>query len=145
MTMPAAAPPTPIPDALTQFFWDGVDRDELWILRCQSCHRYIHLPQLMCRFCQSRDLAPERVSGRARLYSWSVAMQAFHPYFKERIPYTIATVELVEQSRLMFVTNIVECDEADLRDQMELEVVFPEVAEGVKLPLFRPVVQEPAT
>jgi uncharacterized protein len=139
MTMPTAAPPTPIPDASSQFFWDGVERDELWILRCQSCGHYIHLPKPMCRFCHSQDLAPERVSGRAKLYSWTVAMQAFHPFFAEHIPYTIATVELVEQARLMFVTNLIDCDEAELRDQMEVEVVFSEVAPGFKLPLFRPV------
>jgi uncharacterized OB-fold protein len=140
--MPTVAPPLPIPDESSQFFWDGVAVDELWILRCQSCGKYIHLPKPMCRFCHSVVLAPERVSGRARLYSWTVAMQAFHPYFAERIPYTIATVELVEQDRLMFVTNIVDCDEDDLRDQMELEVVFPTVADGFKLPMFRPVVNK---
>jgi uncharacterized OB-fold protein len=145
MTMSTAAPPTPIPDASSQFFWDGVAREELWILRCQSCGHYIHLPKPMCRFCQSQELSPEHVSGRAKLYSWTVAMQAFHPYFAERIPYTIATVELVEQPRLMFVTNIVDCAEESLRDQMELEVVFPEVAEGLKLPLFRPVTHEGTT
>jgi uncharacterized OB-fold protein len=138
--MPTAMPPMPIPDELSQFFWDGVGRDELWVLRCQSCGQYIHLPKPMCRFCHSQVLAPERVSGRARLYSWTIAMQAFHPYFVDQVPYTIATVELVEQDRLMFVTNIVDCDEDDLRDQMELEVIFPTVADGLKLPLFRPVV-----
>jgi len=134
----AAAPPIPLPDASSQFFWEGVARDELWILRCQNSGHYIHLPKPMCRFCQSRDLAPEQVSGRATLYSWTVAMQPFHPFFVDRIPYVIATVELVEQQRLMLVSNVVDCAEDDLRGDMPLEVVFREIAEGLTLPLFRP-------
>jgi uncharacterized OB-fold protein len=128
----------PLPDASTQFFWDGVSKDELWMLKCQNCGHYIHFPKPICRFCRSANLAPERVSGRATLYSWTIAMQPFHPFFVDRIPYTIATVELIEQPGLMMVSNIVDCAEDDLAGNMRLEVVFRQVGEELKLPLFRP-------
>jgi hypothetical protein len=32
----AARPPAPAPDALTQFFWDGVARHQLMIQRCNN-------------------------------------------------------------------------------------------------------------
>ena len=92
----------------------------------------------MCRFCQSTDLAGEPVSGRATLYSWTIAVQAFHPFWIDRLPYTIATVELVEQSGLMFASQIVGCDEASLRAGMPLEVVFEQIAPGLTVPFFRP-------
>jgi hypothetical protein len=133
-----AAPLLPIPDALTQFFWDGVARGELRIQRCQRCGKYIHYPRPICRFCRSRELAGERVSGRATLYSWTIAMQAFHPFWVARVPYTLATVELAEQPRLMFLSQVVDCAESELRAGLPLEVTFERVAPELTLPFFRP-------
>ncbi|HEU4430536.1 MAG TPA: OB-fold domain-containing protein [Myxococcota bacterium] len=135
----APAPLLPIPDALTQFFWDGVAQSELRIQRCQQCRKYIHYPRPVCRFCRSRDLRGEPVSGRATLYSWTIATQAFHPFWVERVSFTIATVELAEQERLMFLSQIVACPESELRAGMPLEVVFERVAPELTLPFFKPV------
>jgi len=131
-------PPMPLPDESTRFFWDAVARHELCIQRCQTCGFYIHYPKVMCRNCQSRDLAGERVSGKATLYSWTIASQPFHPFWVDKIPYTIATVELVEQPGLMFLTQVVDCPEAELEAGMPLEVTFVEMSPELTLPLFRP-------
>ena len=132
------SPPVPVPDELTQFFWDGVARHELLILRCDRCGHYIHEPLPHCRFCLSRDLTPTKVSGRARLDTFTIIMQPSHPYFLARVPYNLAVVELEEQAGLKMVTNVVDCAEADLRVGMALEVTFRAVAPGVTLPQFRP-------
>jgi uncharacterized OB-fold protein len=138
-TTPETPPlPLPAPDGVTQFFWDGVARHELWIQRCQNCKHYLHYPKVLCRFCQSDDLAPEQMSGHATLYTWTIAVQPFHPFYVDRIPYIVATVELVEQPGLMFMSQIVECAEADLRIGLPLEVIFEELAPALTLPFFRP-------
>ena len=134
----SASPPMPIPDAITQFFWDGLAAGELRILRCRGCRKFIHYPKPICRFCQSTELAGERVSGRAKLYSWTVAVQAFHPFWTDRLPYTIGTVELIEQPGLMFASQIVGCEAADLRAGMPLEVVFERLTPELFVPFFRP-------
>ena len=92
---PAQSPPMPQADEVTRFFWDGLAEGELRIQRCQACGKYIHYPKPICRFCQSTELAGEAVSGRATLYSWTIAVQAFHPFWIDRLPYTIGTVELL--------------------------------------------------
>lgn len=134
-----ASPLLPQPDALTQFFWDGVAERELRILRCRACEKYIHYPRPVCRFCQSTELSGERVSGRAKLYTWTIAVQAFHPFWIERLPYTIASVELVEQPGLMFASQIVGCEEEALSAGMPVEVVFEELTPELTLPFFQPV------
>ena len=136
----AAGPPPPRPasDPLTAFFWEGASQRKLVILRCDVCRRYIHPPRPVCRFCLSTRLTPEPVSGRARLYTWTVAEQAFHPYFADKVPYVYATVELPEQSGLRLITNIVECPPDELRSDMALEVTFEAVADDLTLPRFRP-------
>jgi len=140
-TTPAAAPPPiPQPDETTQFFWDAVAKHELWIQRCQRCKHYLHYPKILCRFCQSDDLRGERVSGRGALYSWTIAVQPFLPFYVDRIPYTVGTVELDEQPGLMFCTQIVDCAEDDLRIDLPLEVVFVELHPELTLPFFRPAI-----
>ena len=139
MTLDASTPPLPVPDEWTAFFWEGVQRGELRIQRCQDCRHYIHYPRPICRFCQSRSLRGEPVSGRARLHSWTIANQPFHPYWVERAPYTIGTVELVEQPGLMFASQIVGCEEEDLRAGLSLEVVFERLTSELVVPFFRPV------
>lgn len=134
----APRPPLPQPDAVTQFFWDGVARGELWIQRCQSCGHYLHYPKVLCRYCQSDDLRGEQVSGHATLYTWTIAVQPFHPFYADRIPYILATVELDEEPGLMFMTQLVECTEDDLSIGMPVEVTFVELDPELTLPFFRP-------
>ena len=132
------APPLPQANELTQFFWDGARRHELWIQRCDDCSHYIHTPKPMCRFCQSRRLSPSQVSGRANLYSWTVALQPFHLYFVDKIPYILATVELMEQPGLMVLSNLVGCDEEDLAAGMPLQVTYRDLTDEVTIPVFAP-------
>lgn len=131
-------PPLPQPSPLTQFFWDGVAAGELRIQRCQACGHYIHYPKPVCRFCRSTDLAGEPVSGRATLYSWTVATQPFHPFFVDKIPFVLATVELVEQPKLMFLSHVVDCPEEQLAIDLPLAVTFRQIAPELVLPLFVP-------
>lgn len=131
-------PPLPDPDDLTRFFWEGVKQHRLLILRCQECGNYIHYPRPICNKCLSMNLAPDQASGRGTLYSYTVTMQAFHPYFVDKVPYILAVVELSEQEGLKLTTNIIDCPENRLHIGMPVEVVFREVAPGFTLPLFRP-------
>jgi hypothetical protein len=135
----ATHPPLPDPSPLTQFFWDGVNEGRLMILQCQQCHRYIHWPREVCRFCLSTNLAPAEMSGRGRVATYTIPLQPFDAFNRARVPYVLAVVELVEQEHLHVVTNIVDCDQDDVRVGMDVEVVYREVAPGLTLPLFRPI------
>ena len=132
----ASSPPVPLADALTGFFWDGIDRHQLLILRCQNCGHYVHYPRPICDRCQSMDLAPEEVSGRATLYSWTSVRQAFHPYFADRIPYVLAVVELVEEPGLRLTTGLPDIPEDEVHIGMALEVSFRQVTDGLTLAMF---------
>jgi uncharacterized protein len=134
----AERPPAPEPSELTQFFWDAVARGELAIQRCNTCGKYIHEPLPHCRFCLSTDLGSAVVSGRAVLDTFTIVMQPYHPFFMSKVPYNLSIVELEEQPGLKMVTNVVDCDEADLVVGMPLVVTFREAAPGITLPYFKP-------
>ena len=135
-------PPLPKPDRVTQFFWDGVAQHRLLILRCGHCGNFVHWPRVVCRFCLSIDLSPAEVSGQATLDTWTYPAQPFDPYYRARVPYILAVVNLREQAKLKMVTNIIDCPEEDLRMGLPLRVVFQEIAPGVTLPLFAPDLAE---
>ena len=135
----AVKPPLPIPDELTAFFWEGVRARRLMILRCRNCGHFIHYPRPVCEKCLCEDLAPEQVSGRAALYSYTITMKPWHPFWVDRVPYVLATVELEEQKDLKMLTNLVECAHDAIEIGMPVEVTFCEVSEDLTLPYFKPV------
>jgi hypothetical protein len=70
------------------------------------------------------------------VYSFTVAHQAFHPWFTDKIPYVIATIELVEQPHLHLISNVIDCSPREVAVGMPVQVVFREVEPGNVLPLF---------
>jgi uncharacterized OB-fold protein len=126
--------PLPQPDPDTEFFWTATRRGELHILRCRDCKTYVHLPRPGCHGCGGTDLAPERVSGRGVVHSFTVThfpLPGFEP------PFAVVIVELEEQRGLRLVSNLVDVDPGDVEIGMPVEVVFEAVADDVALPLFR--------
>jgi uncharacterized OB-fold protein len=117
-------------------FWDAAREERLLIARCGECHKPHHYPRPFCPFCWSENVRWEDASGRATLYTYSTVFVNDLPPFKERLPYIAAVVDLEEGPRMM--TNVVDCDPADLRIGQELEVSFRKLTDEVTVPVFRP-------
>ena len=89
----------------------------------------------MCPECHSTDYAWREVSGQGEIYSYTVSHHAFHPHWKERTPYVIATIELAEGVRM--VSDMIDLAPDAVAIGLEVEVVFDEIDEEVTLPHFR--------
>jgi uncharacterized OB-fold protein len=123
----------------TRFFWEGGSSGNLVLLQCRSCGYYLHPPVPVCPVDQSKNLAPEAVSGRATVASFTVNHHPWLPGFEP--PYVVALVGLEEQPDLRLTTNIVNCAPEDVRIGMAVQVVFRHVEDesgDVWLPLFEP-------
>jgi uncharacterized OB-fold protein len=120
-----------------QFYWDAVARRQLQLLRCQDCGHFVHYPRPVCPRCLSDDLQPETISGRGTLYSYTVVMQAGHPFFIDKIPYAIGVMEIEEEPGVRMPGGI-DAAEADLVCGLPMEVVFKDVTDTLVLPFFRP-------
>ena len=127
--LPPLAPPS-------EFFWTSGRDGRLRILRCAACRQYVHPPAPVCSACRSRDLAPEAVSGRGRVFSFTVNHQRWVPSDPAEA-YVVAIVELPEQPALRLITNLVGCAAQAARIGMLVEAVFEQRGE-VWIPLFRP-------
>jgi len=131
--LPAPAPPV---NPETKPFWDATLQARLLVKQCQDCQSLIWYPRAICPECSSLRTSWLRVSGRGRIYSYTVNHRGQGPY-QGCGPYVLAYVELDEGPRMM--TNIVETDDRELAVGMPVEVVFHDTGEGSALPRFRPL------
>jgi uncharacterized OB-fold protein len=119
------------------FFWTAGADGVLRFQRCNDCGFRIHPPGPVCPRCLSRNLAPEDVSGRGRVETFSVNHQQWIPGSE---PYIIAWVSIDEQPDIRLTTNLVDVEPEDVTIGMPVEVVF-EQNDDVYIPLFRPVTE----
>jgi uncharacterized protein len=120
-------------DDENRFFWTSGADGVLRILRCNNCHFYIHPPSPICPRCLSRDVAPQTVSGRGRVETFTINYQQWIPGSE---PYVVAWVSIDEQPSVRLSANLIDVEPDDVAVGMEVEVTFEHV-EDVYLPLFR--------
>ena len=89
---------------------------------CDGCAQHVFPPRAHCPTCGCDGLSWSAVSGKGSVYSYTVAHRPPHPVFAEQCPLVIAMVTLDEGPRMM--TNIVDCDVADLQVGMAVNVAF---------------------
>lgn len=132
--MPRPPRVLPVADDPNAFFWTSGADGRLRFLRCSTCLYFIHPPASYCPQCGGRHAAPEAVTGRGKLYSYTVNHQSWDGTGDV---YIIGVVAIDEQPDLRLLTNLVDVTVDGVRIGMPLEVVFEDHA-PVHLPLFRP-------
>ena len=136
----------PLPDVdwePTREFWASAARGVLAIPRCEVCRRWVWYPEPTCPACGAARLAWTPVSGRGRLYAWSVVRRAFIPQFASLVPFATGLVALDEDPSMRLVTMLVDCAPESLVTGQPMRVVFrplafPGITRQVTAPLFAP-------
>lgn len=122
--------------SVSEPYWLHLQRNELWIPRCKSCSRLVFYPREICPHCFGLDFIWERLSGKGRVYTFTIIRRPFLPEFAAIAPYVFAIVELEEGIRM--ATNIVNCPPEDVHIGMNVQAVFDTDEGGRKLLLFEP-------
>ena len=130
--------PRPVPDEVTAFYWEAVGRGELAVLRCESCRRFHHPPDVACPHCGATDLRAEVVSGRGVVFASTVARQAFDAAFVDEVPYVLALVELDEQPGVRILANVLDVAPVPVAVGTPVQVAFEHHGDW-SLPQFRVV------
>ena len=125
----------PALDESNRFFWTSGEDGQLRFLRCQACGYYLHPPLPRCPECGSRDVAPEVVSGRGEVLSYTVNHQSWDGSTE---PYAIVLVGLPEQEGLRLTSNLINHPLDDIEIGLPVQVAF-EQHDLVWFPLFEPV------
>jgi uncharacterized OB-fold protein len=121
-------------DEETEFFWTSGRDGKLRFLRCTGCAYLVHPPAPVCPTCLGSSLAPDAVSGRATVHSYTVN---HHPWDGSTEPWAIVLVEIEEQADVRLTTNMVGIAPDDITIGMPVRVVF-EDHDPIFVPLFEP-------
>ena len=132
------AMPRPAVNSDTRPFFDAAREHRLVIQRCVDCGTYRHPPGPICPHCHSFELTWEEVSGRGRLFTWSIVHQPFHPALRGAVPYAVAVVELDGTGGTRLTTNLVEATPHDFKMGRAVEVAWEDIDAHLTLPRFRP-------
>ena len=133
--------PRPLPIQESEPFWAGTLVGELRAQHCNACGHDQLYPRTVCTACHREDLSWRAVSGLGTEYSVTVVPLAPRPDLAEDVPYAIALIELDEGPRLM--SNVVGCAPEAVRIGQRMQVEFDDEAEGVRVPRFRPLREQP--
>ena len=138
--------PRPYNAEVSRPYWEAAKRHELVLQRCKPCGHWVWYPREICPFCLSQDLDWAPVSGKGRLYSYTIVYQPASRAFNEDVPYINCTIMLDEGVRInsMLVDHepigeVVPPVPADVVIDMPVEVVFDDVTPEWTLPKFKPV------
>lgn len=124
-------------EADTGPFWEGTRDKQLRYQKCDDCGTVVFHPRRHCTGCTGNNLSWHTASGKGTLYTFSVVRQSYHPFFRTKVPYAVAWVDLDEGPRLL--TNITGVTDPTNELQCGQRVVVDwEEHEELNIPLFRP-------
>lgn len=124
----------PIPSCARPF-WEATRDKRLMVQYDRLVDKYQFYPRPISIFTGSRDLEWREVSGRAELFSYTVARVARAP-FRRHEPYLIGTVTLDVQVNV--ITNLVDVALADLYIGMPLVPSWQPLPSGMHMLFFKP-------
>ncbi len=130
------APRRPLPELRNAGaeFWRAAALGKLRLPRCDICARAFWHPRPRCPHCGSAKVSWIDAAGFGSIHTFTVVRQSTDPYFKTRVPYAVAMVELDEGVRLM--TEIVATPLDQLRVGAGVRVQFEPAGDGLAIPVF---------
>ena len=126
--------PAPLRTDDNHGFWDAAAEHRLVAQECSSCHELRHPPRPMCPHCGSLEHGWRDLAGTGTVYSYSLLHHPQHPAFT--YPVVAAIIELAEGVRM--VSNVVDCDPAEVRVDLPVKVRFEPTADDLAVPVFAP-------
>lgn len=129
--------PLPVINEDNKPYWEYCKKHELRMQKCSSCGHIRFPVSIICPRCHSLEAEWTKLSGKGKVYSYVIYRMAYHPAYKNDIPYAVAIIELEEGPRME--SNVTGCKPDDIKIDMPVEVYFDDVTADVSLPKFKPV------
>jgi uncharacterized protein len=131
--------PRPNIDADGEAFWEGLRNHQLLLWTCSTCGAQ-YWPKAYCTQHENepfaRNMSWQPGSGRGTIFAMNRHHWAFHPGFKDDVPYTYALIELEEGP--LISSTIVGRQPSDLTDVGQaVQIVYEDYPEdGFTIPRF---------
>lgn len=129
----------PVPDALTQPWWEAARQGQLLIQRCTGCGALQWYPRTHCKACWSFELDWVPASGLGRIKTFT--RTGYHGLPGMEDTFVFAIVELEEG--VCMSANILNAGD-DLAIGQPVQVTFEALTDALTLPQFQPITGERA-
>jgi uncharacterized OB-fold protein len=134
----ATRPLPSLKEADTGPFWAATKEHELRYQRCDDCQTVVFYPRGHCTSCLGRNLSWHTSRGEGTVYTYSVIRQSYHPFFRGKVPFAVAWIDLDEGPRLLSNITGVDDPTSDVAVGQRVRVEWEDHDE-LAIPLFRPV------
>ena len=134
---PATRPLPSLKEHDTAPFWNATKEQRLTYQKCDGCGAVVWHPRAHCTACLGRALSWHTSAGRGSVYAYSVIRQSYHPFFRTRVPFAVAWIDLDEGPRILSNLTGVADPLRDVKIGMRVAVEW-EAHEEVSIPLFKP-------
>lgn len=116
----------------TNPFWQACRNGRLIFQKCSQCHNAQFPPSAICTRCGRQDPEWLDSSGEGAIYSITTVQRAPSDYFKGKLPYFIALVDIDEGFRMMLNVRAERGGAPKIGDR--IKVYFEDIAEDFSIP-----------
>ena len=130
--------PTPVPDELSEPFWNACNEGRLVVQNCKACNRLQYPPERVCSECGSEsDMEWREVSGRGTINGYVVVHDSRLRVWVPQQPYNVAVIEIEEDPAINFFSNLSGTPVDQVPVGASVQVEFLETETGQKIPEWR--------
>lgn len=115
----------------------GLLSGKLLINQCVACGYWIYPHRPLCPHCLSWNVKPTQISGKGKVFMFTLIHQERDPDDRLREPLVAVAVELAEQRGLRYLTRLVNCSRKQIILDMPVQLTWVELGER-RMPAFEP-------
>jgi uncharacterized OB-fold protein len=117
-------------------YWKAAAEGRLVLPHCTSCAKPFWHPRPHCPACGSQRVEWKAASGKGSVHTFTIVRQSADAYFRARVPYVVAMIDLDEGVRIM--SNVVDCAPEAVAIGMRVRVTYERLDGAIGIPLFVP-------
>ncbi len=122
-------------DTESKPYWEAAKNNKLVIQKCKTTGKYFLYSRRLNNIPIKADFDWVEVSGKGKIYSYTIAYVAAGEYYRNKLPYIVACIDLIEGARI--ITNLKNSDIKKVQIGKEVEVYFESVSEEIVMPRFK--------
>ena len=126
----------PITDKDDAPYWQSLREHNIKLQKCGNCNSFRFPPFSTCYNCGTEGGEWTPISGKGKVYTWTVVHHPLDPRLKAEVPFIIAIIELEEGPRI--TGRLVNCDSDQKLFEMPVKARYDDLDKELTLINFEP-------
>ena len=129
--------PIPITDSDSDIYWKKAKEKKLYVQHCKTTNQYFLYSRQLISQIDETNVEWVEVSGKGTIYSFTIVYVPAGELFKDKIPYIVGSILLIEGARL--ISNIIFEDPNKIYIGQKVEVIYQNFENNLTIPMFKPI------